>query len=411
MSAREFATDVATRLQRAGFQALWAGGCVRDQLLGRTPSDYDIATDAKPEQVRELFGHSHTIAIGESFGVITVIGTRQNGNIEIATFRRDSGYSDGRRPDAIAFTDAREDAIRRDFTINGMFYDPVKNELIDFVDGRADIDCRVIRAIGNPAERIAEDKLRMLRAVRFAANLDFELETGTMQAIQAHAAEIGVVSPERIGAEMRRMLVHQNRAIAIELLKECGLLKEILVDGQLLYENRANWRTRLRWLSELGSSATFEQAASILLSKLIKQQGILPTVNRWKLSNAESESIVWIEDNLMTLSRAHQLPWSTIQPLLIRKDARAACQIAAIEFGADHEGVRLCRDRLSWPADQLNPAPLISGAELIAAGISPGAVFTPILTAVRAAQLDGEIDSADCAMAMAMKLANQPPLL
>ncbi len=410
MSSREFATEVAERLQRAGFQALWAGGCVRDQLLGRTPTDYDIATDAKPDQVRDLFGHRQTIAIGESFGVITVIGTRQNGNIEIATFRRDAGYSDGRRPDSVEFTDAREDANRRDFTIDGMFFDPVKNELIDFVDGRSDIDRRIIRAIGNPGERIAEDKLRMLRAVRFAANFDFELAADTKQAIQAHAAEIGVVSPERIGAEMRKMLVHQNRAVAIELLKECILLKEILHNGQSLYENRANWRTRVRWLSELGSSATFEQAASILLSKLIKEQGILPIVDRWKLSNAESESIVWIENNLLNLSRAHQLPWSTIQPLLIRKDARAACQIAAIEFGTEHAGVRYCRDRLNWPADQLNPAPLISGAELIAARISPGPVFSWILSTVRAAQLDGEINSTDCAMAMAMKMANQPPL-
>ncbi|MEM9410455.1 MAG: CCA tRNA nucleotidyltransferase [Planctomycetota bacterium] len=393
MNPKSFATQVVQQLQQADFSALWAGGCVRDQLLGIRPKDYDVATNATPAQVQELFGKRRTIAIGASFGVITVIGTKESGNIEVATFRRDMGYSDGRRPDAVEFTDAQEDAIRRDFTINGMFYDPVQEQLIDYVEGRADIECRLIRAIGKPEERIDEDKLRMLRAIRFAATYQFEIEPSTMVAIQSHAADISTVSPERIGAEMRRMLAHPNRSVAVELLKEAGLLKEILQDGEVLYNNRSNWRTRLRWLEELGDEGTFYQAAAILLSRLLKIQGINPTVDRWKLSNAESSAIQWIENNLLQLSRAHHLPWSTIQPLLIQTTAAAAIQVGRVQFGANHDGIKFCASRLQWPEEKLNPPALIDGSDLSKMGIPPGPVYSKILNAVRVAQLDEEISN------------------
>ena len=407
MDPKEFAIEIVRKLQSADYQALWAGGCVRDQLLGREPKDYDVATNATPEQVQNLFGKKRTIAIGASFGVITVIGPKQSGNIEIATFRRDSGYSDGRRPDSIEFTDAREDAIRRDFTINGMFFDPITEKLIDYVEGRADIDCRIIRAIGNPEERIDEDKLRMLRAVRFAATYKFELDPDTLTAIQDHSHEIVTVSPERIGAELRRMLAHENRAVAVELLKESGLLKAVLDSGELLYKNRGNWRTRMRWLEELGPDGSFEQAAATLLSMLLKERGIKPTFDRWKLSNSESKTIQWIEDNLLTLSRAHQLPWSTIQPLLICDDAPDTVALAKIQFGQQHEGVRFCVERLSWANDQLNPEPLIDGADLTKSGLQPGPIFSSILNSVRAAQLDGEIQTKQEAMEIAEQIANR----
>ena len=325
--------------------------------------------------------------------MITVIGSKKSGNIEVATFRRDSGYSDGRRPDRVEYTDAREDAIRRDFTINGMFFDPVSNQLIDYVDGKADIECKVIRAIGDPEERIDEDKLRMLRAVRFAATFDFEIEAKTLAAIQKHAADISVVSAERIGAEMRRMLTHPNRTLAVELLKESGLLKEILDDGDLLYKNRANWRTRLRWLGELGSQATFEQSAAILLSRLIKLQGIKAVRSKWKLSNAESDSILWFENHLLTLSRAHQLRWSEVQPLLIEPDAAGAVQLLEIQFGHHHEGAAFCRERLNWEQEKLDPPALIDGKDLHDEGVPAGPVYSKILGQVRAAQLDGLIET------------------
>ncbi|MFN5709429.1 MAG: CCA tRNA nucleotidyltransferase, partial [Planctomycetota bacterium] len=176
MTPREFAVQIVQRLQQAGFEAVWAGGCVRDMLLGLKPKDYDVATSALPEQIRDLFGHRQTLAIGASFGVITVLGPKSAGQVEVATFRQDAEYSDGRRPDSVHFSTAERDAQRRDFTINGMFYDPVQDVVLDFVEGRRDIDERVIRAIGNPEERIAEDKLRMLRAVRFAATYQFHLD-------------------------------------------------------------------------------------------------------------------------------------------------------------------------------------------------------------------------------------------
>lgn len=406
MNPREFAIQVAQTLQNRGHQGLWAGGCVRDQLLGRQPKDYDVATNATPDQVREIFGHRKTIAIGAAFGVITIIGSKSTGNIEVATFRKDSGYSDGRRPDAVEFTDAREDAIRRDFTINGMFFDPIAKKIIDYVDGKADIECRIVRAIGDPHERIDEDKLRMLRAVRFAATYDFELEKETMAAIQQHASAIQIVSAERIGGELRRMLASSSRATAVELLQDSGLLKEILLDGELLHKNRGNWRTRLRWLAELGEEGCFEQAAAILLSKLIKEQGLLPTIERWKLSNSESAAIAWIEDHLLTLTRAHQLPWSEIQPLLINPNAGMAVGVAEIQFGQQHEGVRICRDRLLWKESKLNPKPLIDGGDLLKLGLRPGPLFKQILDRARTMQLDGEIETAESALKLAREMAS-----
>ena len=408
MTPREFALQVAKTLQDKGYQGLWAGGCVRDQLLGKPPKDYDVATDATPNKVREVFGHRKTIAIGAAFGVITVIGDKSSGNIEVATFRRDANYSDGRRPDSVEFTDAQEDAIRRDFTINGMFFDPVREEIIDFVDGKADIECGVVRAIGDPHERIGEDKLRMLRAIRFAATYDFQLDTETLVAIKQHASEIKVVSAERIGGELRRMLGHSSRAVAADLLKESGLLKEVLMDGELVYKNRGNWRTRLRWMEQLGEQAGFEQAAFLLISKLIKSQGMVPTIERWKLSNAESNAILWLENNLLVLTRGHQLPWSEIQPLLIDRHARMALDVAEVQFGSQHEGIRFCRERLSWSEEKLNPEPLIDGADLKQLGLKPGPMFKQILDRVRRLQLDGEIGSMESALNVVQEMASGP---
>ncbi|MGH7200793.1 MAG: CCA tRNA nucleotidyltransferase, partial [Planctomycetaceae bacterium] len=200
----EFALEVVRRLREAGHQALWAGGCVRDLLLGREPQDYDVATDAVPETVRDLFGRRRTLAVGASFGVIIVRGPQSE--VEVATFRTDLGYSDGRRPDAVAFSTPQEDAQRRDFTINGMFYDPIAERIIDYVGGEEDLKRRIIRAIGRPEDRMAEDKLRMLRAVRFAARFDFAIDPATLTAIQQQARELVIVSAERIAAEMRHIL-------------------------------------------------------------------------------------------------------------------------------------------------------------------------------------------------------------
>ena len=225
---RHFALDVVRQLRTAGFEAYWAGGCVRDELLGRRPKDYDVATNATPPQIRALFGNQRTLPLGAAFGVITVLGPRPAGMIEVATFRQDAEYSDGRHPDHVTFSSAREDAARRDFTINGMFFDPVDRKVIDFVGGQEDLQNGLIRAIGSPRLRFGEDKLRMLRAVRFAAAFGFAIDAETAAAVREMAPQITVVSPERIAMEMRRVLTEPGRVQGVRLLVELGLAAAVL---------------------------------------------------------------------------------------------------------------------------------------------------------------------------------------
>lgn len=201
LSIRELATSLVRRLQQAGFSAFWVGGCVRDFLLGREPGDYDIATNALPEQIEKLF--PQTIAVGRKFGVMVVVEAKQQ--FQVATFRAEADYRDGRRPETVSFSDARADALRRDFTINGLFFDPVAGQSHDWVGGEADLRAGIIRTIGAPEERFAEDHLRMLRAIRFAARLGFEIEPATFAAVQTHAAKIKLISAERIRDELLKL--------------------------------------------------------------------------------------------------------------------------------------------------------------------------------------------------------------
>ena len=411
MESRQFAIEVVKTLQSAGHQTYWAGGCVRDQLLDRTPKDYDVATSASPELVREVFGKSRTLPIGASFGVITVLGPKGSAvdPIEVATFRRDGGYSDGRRPDTIEFTDAKEDAARRDFTINGMFFDPVESKVIDYVGGKEDLKAQVVRAIGDPHARIEEDKLRMLRAVRFASTFQFELESATLEAVQQHASKIDVVSGERIGAEMRRMLAGPNRALAMELLRTSKLLAEILPAGESLYSDSENWELTLAALARL-EEPDFSTAAAIALRTIVaKEEGVREISDRWKLSNDERKSIQWICQNQESLAAAHQKRWSEVQPLLLHADAkRALALVSALASACEPqnsealEAVSFCRERLAWPEQELNPEPLLDGADLIKLGIDRGPKFKQILDAVRSAQLNGEIETVEQARELAV---------
>ena len=219
------ARNITERLQAAGFTALWAGGCVRDMIMGRSPKDYDIATNATPTQVMTIFPRA--IAVGKSFGVVRVIV--QDNEYEVATFRKDHAYKDGRHPDAVSFTDEKTDALRRDFTVNALFFDPLKDKIHDYAGGQADISAGLIRAVGNPDDRFAEDHLRMLRAVRFAATLDFKLDPLTFEAIRNNAEQIKKISVERIQQELTRILLESKRAgDAGELLLQSGLLQIIL---------------------------------------------------------------------------------------------------------------------------------------------------------------------------------------
>src|SRR5262245_22294735 len=224
MSLRNTATEIVRRLRSAGFEAYWVGGCVRDMLLGREPIDYDVSSSARPEQIEALF--SRTIPVGKQFGVMLVLedGTQ----FQVATFRAESDYADGRRPGRVEFSSAKADALRRDFTVNGLFFDPVKEELYDWVGGKADLRAKIIRTIGVPTERFAEDHLRLLRAVRFAAQLGFEIERNTFDALRANTAKIGIVSEERVREELMRLFRPPHASSGLKLLRESGLLEHVL---------------------------------------------------------------------------------------------------------------------------------------------------------------------------------------
>ncbi len=411
--ARKFADSVVRQLRDAGYQALFAGGCVRDSLLGREPKDYDVATDARPDQVQHIFGRRKTLSIGAAFGVITVIGSKQQGQIEVATFRCDAGYSDGRHPDHVTFSSAEEDAKRRDFTINGLFFDPLGNEVIDYVGGRQDLGDRVVRAIGDPHARFAEDKLRMLRAVRFTATLGFELEKRTLAAIQHHRKEIQIVSAERIATEMRRMLVHPRRRHALEWLEESGLLGVLLPEvADLGSRNQFAWQHTLAVLGHF-SAATFPLAmASLFLfvgSRDSRSVTAEEVCRRWKLPNDDRKRTTWLLDHEPTIRLAASAPWSTIQPLLVHEGAEELLALAeaiaeANAESKEKEAIAFCRRQRTMPPEQLDPPPLLTGNDLVAAGHKPGPGFAEVLSKVRSAQLDGLIHSEREALAFARKI-------
>lgn len=403
------ALAVIRRLQSDGFVAYLAGGCVRDGLLGRPPKDFDVATNATPETVRQIFGHRRTLAFGASFGVIGVLGTGKEPT-EVATFRSDGTYSDGRRPDHVHFGSAEQDALRRDYTINGLFYDPVEDRVIDFVDGRADLANRVVRAIGDPYLRIAEDKLRMLRAVRFAATLGFSIDHVTTDAIRRLADQVIVTSGERIGAELQRMLGNRGAPIAIELLADTHLLA-------VIWPGICNDFPSLERAVRLAGAVQPPDFAACVAA-IVAANAQQPTemveqlVLVWKLSCDQRDAIDQAIRHRDMILAADSKPWSVIQPLLMlqhRETILAAAQAWALAGQFPLGGVDFCRNRIAnWPADRLDPAPLLTGEDLIALGHKPGPAFKPLLAAVRAAQLDGEITSQAEAMKRVEQMIDRP---
>src|SRR4051794_34245835 len=369
---RAFALEIAEKLRGAGFEALWAGGCVRDELLGLTPKDYDVATSATPEQIRDLFGHRRTLPIGAAFGVITVLGPRTAGQIEVATFRTDAAYSDGRHPDSVSFTTAEHDAQRRDFTINGLFYDPVAEKVVDYVNGQEDLQRRTIRAIGDPRLRLSEDKLRMLRAVRFAAAFNFEIESETLHAIQEMASQITTVSPERIGAELRRILLDPNRATALDLLRETNLLPQVLPAlANTPDEAFADVKRILHALKKPTLATVF--------ALLLKAGGPKDLGRDLRFTNREIERATWILTHCPLAADAQNLPWPTLQRILTHEGASELLALHEAISGPDDNALAFCRERLAWPAERLNPLPLVDGNDLIRHGLAPGPQFSALL--------------------------------
>jgi poly(A) polymerase len=415
-AARQFAIDVVSRLRAAGHESLWAGGCVRDELLGRIPADYDVATAATPDEVRRVFGHGRTLAVGAAFGVITVLGPKGAGQIEVATFRTDAAYTDGRHPAGVTFSTAPEDAQRRDFTINGLFFDPLTGEVHDYVGGRADLAAGVVRAIGVPAMRFGEDHLRMLRAVRFAAAFGFALDGETRAAIERMTHLVTTVSPERIAAELRAMVSRPGRRRALELLAETGLAKEVLPEvapdavGAPDVQSEA-WGEAARIVDALD-----EPSLASALAALYEPVGAAPlrqAANRLRLSNREVKLAGWLQEAVAMFSEPSEpnepdvagRPWSEVQPWLAHEDAflladllraRADCGRGAAATAA------WVTAQIARPRHELDPPPLVTGADLLAAGVAAGPAMGATLARLRALQLDGVIATREEALARAL---------
>lgn len=387
------ALRIIGELNSRGFSAYLAGGCVRDALLGRQPKDYDVATDATPDAIREVFGKKRTLAFGASFGVIGVLPNSSSRETvaptEVATFRSDGFYSDGRRPDSVHFGDAEHDAQRRDFTINGLFYDPLADRVIDYVDGVNDLRRGVLRTIGHAVDRFSEDKLRMLRAVRFATTLAMEVDPATHEAIVHHAADIRVVSGERIGAEMRRVLVSPHAVAGLRRLQSCGLDRYVLpelesIDDRLLENMYAQWQ-RVDFPLALASFVSTIESASAVPENM---------VDRWKLSNIEVRMANAAVCHWRDIAAANQRKWSEVQPVLLNRDIDTIVRLAEARIevqGLDRRGLELSRSALTWPADRLDPPPLLNGDDLRQLGIPAGPDLGKLLRHIRNAQLNGEL--------------------
>jgi poly(A) polymerase len=444
MTEREFAIDVVQRLRRAGFEAYWAGGCVRDELLGKTPADYDVATNATPDQVRPLF--RRTVEVGVSFGVIEVIGPKHHEGdhlkIQIATFRSDGVYSDGRRPDSVTFSSAEEDAKRRDFTINGMFFDPLENRLIDFVGGQVDLQAKLLRAIGEPEARFEEDKLRMLRAVRMATRFELAIEERTAVAVRRMAPEINVVSAERIAEELRKLLVHPRRAEGMRLMESLELVRPIFPPPNDLLEAMKDlpqgrphaptgdlWSHVLRVLELLEgptwpevAPVSFPLAMAALLHDIGKKRTMGRTPERFtfhghehvgkqmadricqrlKLSNEERTRIVWLVEKHQYLCDAPTMRLSKLKQILVHPgigELLALHRADSLASGRSVEHVEFCESVLrKTPPEILNPPPILTGDDLIQRGLQAGPIFKKILDEIRDAQLEGKIKNKDEAL-------------
>jgi poly(A) polymerase len=410
---RAEAVRAVERLRGAGFTAYFAGGCVRDALLGRAPKDYDIATDATPERVKGLFPRS--AAVGESFGVILV--RTGEGPLEVATFREDAGYSDKRRPDAVRFSTPAADAQRRDFTINALFLDPLAGgtgEVIDFVGGRRDLEAGVVRAVGDPGARLAEDHLRALRAVRFACRLGFALDAGTAGAIRAHAAELSGVSRERIGDELRRMLGAGSRGRAVRMLRELGLDRPALGESGESGVAGEGLGVVEGLAEDLGSDAVAVGLAAWAVDRRGagvatdgKARGDL--VRGWRralcLSNDESAGLRGVLEVLGVLLREWEgLGVAGRKRVAVRPGFSGSMAILGVIEAERAAVVRGAVDELAGDGVGLAPVPLIDGNDLIGLGWTPGPGFARALDAVYDAQLEGRVSTKSEGLALAGEL-------
>jgi len=424
-AAHAAALEVLRQLRAHGNIAYFVGGCVRDLLLGISPQDYDIATSAHPDQVMSLF--PNTIAVGAQFGVVLVVIGDSDGSkpiqVEVATYRSDVGYSDGRHPDAVRYSQtAEEDVQRRDFTINGLLLDPFTHEVLDYVGGRSDLERRSIRTIGNPQQRFREDKLRMMRAVRFAARLAYQIEPGTLSAIRELAREIHQVSRERIRDELDKMLTEGQARRCFELLEETGLLVEVLpevsalkgveqppqyhpegdvwVHTLLLLEGLEKGSSKsLAWgvlLHDIGKPSTFRVAPDRIRFDQHAEVGTRMAeeiCRRLRFPNDTTEQVSALVANHMRFGDVKKMKESTLKRFMRLPEFHEHLELHRLDCSASHRDLSLyefVREKLeNTPQEEIRPAPLISGKDLIAHGWMPGPQFRTVLQAVEDAQLEG----------------------
>jgi len=425
-AAGETATAIVKRLQAAGFQAFWVGGCVRDFLLGREPEDYDIVTAARPEQIEALF--PRTIPVGRKFGIIVVLeGGRQ---FQVATFRAESDYRDGRRPEQVTFGDPMADALRRDFTVNGLFFDPVENQLLDWVKGEADLRAKIVRTIGLPAERFAEDHLRLLRAVRLAAQLDFQIEPVTFAALRTGAPKIRGISAERIREELIKLFSPPHAARGLELLRESALLAEILPEIAATAECEQSldfhpegtvFNHLVLMLRQLPPKADPSLPWAVLLHDVAKPvtaskdpttgsihfyghervgaemaQAIL---ERLKFPRRQIEDIVQAVRCHMQFKDATEMRKATLRRLLLRPTFPLELELHRLDCLGSHRRLDVY-DFLVGQAKQLESQPeirppLLTGHDLIGMGLKPGPELGALLQEIREKQLADELKTSD----------------
>jgi poly(A) polymerase len=451
------AEEIVVALRHAGHQAYFAGGCVRDLLLEVVPKDFDVATSATPDLVMSMF--TKTYSVGAHFGVVLVCapdGENREIATEVATFRHDGAYSDGRRPDAVRFsTDPREDVLRRDFTINGMLLDPVVFEktgdaaaaTLDYVNGREDLADRILRAIGDPALRFAEDKLRMLRGVRFAARLELEIEPRTMAAICAAAPEIGQVSAERIRDELTLMLTEGHARRAFELLDETGLLAYVLPEALrmkgveqppqfhpegdvwvhtllLLEKLKPGVSATLAWgalLHDIGKPATFQPPDPKKPGDRIRFNGHVEVgvriaeeiLRRLRFSNEDTEQIVALVKNHMRFGDILQMRESTLKRFLRLLKFEEHLALHWMDASSAHGDLRLyefAKGRYeATPVETMRPKLLVTGRDLIEAGYRSGPEFKAMLEAAEDAQLEGHATTTEAGLAVVRQRFGAPP--
>lgn len=435
MTARAAAADVARRLVEAGHEALFAGGCVRDRLLGREPTDFDVATSARPGAVLALFPGANEV--GAHFGVVIV--KAYGHSIEVATFRTDGAYRDGRHPESVEFATAPEDAKRRDFTINALFENPRTGEVIDYVGGTGDLRARILRAVGDPALRFDEDALRLIRAVRFATTLDFGIEPETLDAIRSHASLLARISPERIRDELSKLIIAPRRARGLDLLADTGLLETIIPEAMPMIgcEQPPEWHpegdvythTRIM-LDLLPADAPLELCLAVLLHDIGKP----PTrtwddesarirfnghdrvgaemaeviLKRLRYPNAVIDAVVSMVARHMQFMNVQRMRTAKLKRFMAEPGFDLELELHRVDcassngFTDNYEFLQAKRGEFS--AEPLIPPPLVTGRDLIALGLTPGPRFKDLLEAVETEQLEGRLRERDQALAFLRSL-------